>query len=213
MLEQKPYHIVLCDDHPMFRQALLSVLTEILPSFTSHQEGSIQGLSQYLNEVAVDFIFLDLSLPDGCSRDYLEQLQGKTKAQIVIVSSSDQSDLIFDCLQKGIAGFIPKTTPVEVLKSAIQLVLSGGTYLPTELLLGKERSPKPVRVEKSETSNLTSRQKQIANLMANGLTNHEIGNILGLSKNTIKTHLQTIYRVLDVTNRTEATMLWLQQAK
>ena len=102
-------------------------------------------------------------------------------------------------LERGASGFIPKSTRGSVLLDALRLVLAGGIYVPP-LLDGRPAPRQPAR------PSLTERQIEVLRLLARGLTNREIADVLRITEETAKSHVKHIYNALDVTNRTEAAM-------
>jgi DNA-binding NarL/FixJ family response regulator len=126
-----------------------------------------------------------------------------------VLSASEAPPDARAALDRGAAGFIPKSTQGAVLLGALRLVLSGGVYVPPLLLEEvaaprAPRRPRPAEGARAEDHGLTTRQIEVLRLLARGLTNREISSALGIAAGTVKAHLAHIYEVLDVTNRTEA---------
>ncbi len=108
-------------------------------------------------------------------------------------------------LAAGAAGFIPKSSTPSVMMSAIRLVLSGGTYIPPQLLAGASHAQVGALVRDRGSIQLTERQFQVLRLMADGKSNKVICRELGIEEGTVKAHVASIFRALDVNNRVEAT--------
>ena len=126
---------------------------------------------------------------------------------MIILSGAEAQDHIQEVLAAGASGFIPKSSTPAVMLSAIQLVLAGGTYVPPQALSpatpdASERATANVRDRLH--SQLTERQLQVLRLLAEGKPNKLICRELGIEEGTVKAHIATIFRVLDVANRTEA---------
>jgi DNA-binding NarL/FixJ family response regulator len=121
---------------------------------------------------------------------------------VVVLSASESPAHVRSALERGASGFIPKSTRGSVLLSALRLVLSGGIYLPP-LVMDGGAAPGPAADPKSA---LTGRQLEVLRLLARGLTNREIAEVLKIAEGTVKTHVMHVYEALDVTNRTEAAM-------
>ena len=111
-------------------------------------------------------------------------------------------------ISSGASGYIPKTSLPEVTISAINLVLSGGVYIPPHVLNSKIDTAKEQLVDQSNTSNstkiLSKRQEEVLNLIKIGKSNQSIATELNLTIPTIKMHVSAIFKKLDVKNRTEA---------
>ena len=150
---------------------------------------------------SIDLILLDHHLPDAKNGSALTKIKECfPKSIVVIISSEESRSVVLDTLDKGAAGFIPKSSTPEVLIAALQLVLSGGIYLPS--LITKEQHPG------QESMKLTQRQWDVANLAVKGISNKVIAYELGIAEGTVKAHLFSAYKELGVQNRTEAVMVF-----
>jgi DNA-binding NarL/FixJ family response regulator len=120
---------------------------------------------------------------------------------VVVLSASEQPDIVMRALDAGAMGFIPKTSSNEVLLGTLRLVLSGGVYLPAEVL---RRSPIQASAASYRDLGLTQRQAQVLALVVQGKPNKIICRELALAEGTVKIHVTAILKALDVTNRTQA---------
>lgn len=194
--------VVLCDDHPIFVEGLKVVVGELLPASRVETAPSLEALRRALaTPPPPELLLLDVTLPDGSGLSMLPLAQPDTR--VLVVSSHDEPALMRRALGAGARGYLPKSTDLAILRHAIALVMSGGTYIPAEALTA------PEAVESAPGFALTHRQREVMDLVLRGLTNREMCTLLGISENTIKTHLRAIFRELDVTNRTEAATVWL----
>jgi DNA-binding NarL/FixJ family response regulator len=128
----------------------------------------------------------------------------------VVLSAIEDSRIMQRAIEHGAAGFIPKSAANGVLVSAMQLVLSGGVYIPSELFgADTEAAPGNLHAHGLPVSRdtFTARQLDVLELMAGGHSNKSIANRLGLSEHTVKIHISAILRILDVNNRTEAAIV------
>ena len=131
---------------------------------------------------------------------------------VVVVSAYDQPELVTRAIDAGAMGFIPKTSSTQILLNALRLVLSGGVYLPAELLrrhdsippIGPQLAANPAQLRDPREIGLTGRQAQVLTLLVQGKPNKIICRELNLAEGTVKIHVTAILKALGVTNRTQA---------
>src|SRR5262249_5995962 len=127
---------------------------------------------------------------------------------VVVLSAFHDRNNVLRALDLGAVGFIPKSAQREVMLSALRLVLSGGMYIPPEILPRPESVQPVPGIVKSSISpadlGLTERQIEVLSLMMRGRSNKAIARILDLAEPTVKTHVTAILKALKVSNRTEA---------
>ena len=194
--------ILVCDDHALFREGLELVLAQLDAAV---QLESVESAELALARVAADdtleLVLLDLQLPGMGGFAALDVLRrDHPSVPVVVLSASESPADVRAALERGASGFIPKSTRGSVLLSALRLVLAGGIYVPP-LMMDAVAAVAPVR-----TTSLTGRQVEVLRLLARGLTNREIADVLHIAEGTVKTHVMHVYETLDVTNRTEAAM-------
>lgn len=206
--------ILVIDDHVLIREALQRVLKKLRPDATI-LEASNGGQARRLVEEHSDLelILLDLNLPDADGFHLLTDLRASYPAvSIVVLSAGNERDNVVRALDLGALGFIPKSAPRAVMLSALQLVFSGGIYIPPEILGHRELQPPQApqrsagdRLDvKSTDIGLTERQVEVLALMMRGKSNKAICRVLELAEPTVKNHVAAILKALKVSNRTEA---------
>jgi DNA-binding NarL/FixJ family response regulator len=129
--------------------------------------------------------------------------------KILVLSGQQDPRNVMRVLQLGAAGFVPKSMASETLLSAVKFVMSGGVYIPADLLDEVNRAnmmaaPDRPREAGGGRIELTERQEQVLQLLARGAPIKIICRELGLSEGTVKTHVTAIYRAFGASNRTEA---------
>lgn len=213
--------VLLVEDHLLFRDGVSLILerldpnTEITPCGTGEEA---LGLAQQHPDFAL--VLLDYNLPDTTGLNCLAQIQAHLpQTPIVMLSAENNADLIQQVLAAGARGFITKTSPSDVMISAIKLVLSGGIYIPQEMISALSApftahssngathavSPAPIgTTAKSNNHQLTERQLHVLHEMLKGLSNKEIARELNMSPSTVKVHVAAILREFNVKNRTQA---------
>ncbi len=193
--------ILLADDHALFRESLslaLLRLSDDEPEILQAEHGE-QAIN-LAQDHALDLILLDLDMPGINGLNAIQTLLGAhPDTPIVMISAHEEISVINKALAKGVKGFIPKTTPAEVTLSALRLVLSGGVYLPPQLM----QQPL-LETRKSHDNLLTPRQIEVLKLLQKGVQNKNIAHQLNLSPSTVKVHIRRIFTTLGARNRAEA---------
>ena len=204
------------DDHVLIRESLRGVLKELKPEAAVVEATNAQ---ETMRLVAAHpdllLVLLDIALPDRDGFQVLAELRERHPTiPIVVLSGHHDRANVVRALDLGALGFIPKTAQRNVLLSAISLVLSGGIYVPPEILAGQALSAparlRPTRgaADKPPTSprdvGLTDRQIDVLALMMQGKSNKAIGRTLGLAEPTVRNHVTAVLKALNVSNRTEA---------
>ena len=201
--------ILVADDHALIREALRYLLQELDGSVTVVE--AFDGASAQAAAAAhadLDLALVDLKLPGVDGFDLLAQLrQGYPDLPLVVLSATEDAPTMRAALDRGATGFIPKSASNRVMLGALRLVLSGGRYVPPELLTtAADAPPVPIVLRPSAVAelNLTERQRDVLSLMVQGHSNKEICRKLGLAEPTVKVHVTAILRTLNVTSRAQA---------
>jgi two-component system, NarL family, nitrate/nitrite response regulator NarL len=128
---------------------------------------------------------------------------------LIVLSSSEDPIDVRRALASGALGYVPKSASPQTIVSALRLVLSGEIYVPPLVLLSTldASGSGSGRGGGAAIGELTARQREVLVLLARGMQNKEIGEILGLADKTVKTHVTAIFRTLHVINRTQAASL------
>ncbi len=200
-------NILLVDDHALIREALAGVLRDALAEASLLEAKDCQSaLSIAEAQDDIQLAVLDINLPDGDGLDLWDQLRKRHPGlTAVILSANNTRDLVLQTLDRGAAGFIPKSSDRAVMLQAFRLVLAGGVYIPPEALAKRAEVSVPAAPPRpSETLGLTARQLEVLSLMMQGKSNKWICRRLDLAEPTVKHHVTAILKALDVTNRTEA---------
>lgn len=208
--------ILLVDDHSLITDALRVLLLDIDPNANVFTAGDADGAQRLLDQHPdADLMLLDLGIPGAQGTSVLEALVARAPdLKILVLSGVQDQRSVMRVLQLGAAGFVPKSMASETLVSAIKFVLSGGVYIPADLLdemtrgaamLGlPERGRDMLGQPTQNRIQLTERQEQVLQLLARGAPIKIICRELGLSEGTVKTHVTAIYRAFGASNRTEA---------
>ncbi|MFK0572264.1 response regulator [Endozoicomonas sp.] len=197
------YTIIIADDHPLFRTALKSSVGQALQEPLICEAGSIAELQSLLDKNnSPDLILLDLHMPGAHGLSGLIFLRGQyPDVPVVIVSASDDQQVIHKTIQHGANGFIPKSTPLELLKGAVLKVLDGENWWPANIQPTGSHEASDIE---SKLATLTPQQFRVLGMISEGLLNKQIAYDLSVSEATIKAHVTAIFRKLGVRSRTQA---------
>ncbi len=198
-------HLVIADDHPLFRDALRLAVATVLPSAKIDEAGSFDELTALLTKVSdIDLILLDLTMPGISGFSGLIYLRAQYPAiPVVIVSASDDIGTIRRSLDFGASGFIPKRFGVDTLRDAILKVMDGDVWIPSDVDLSSADDPDMTRL-RDRLVTLTPQQVRVLMMLSEGLLNKQIAYELGVSEATIKAHVSAILQKLGVESRTQA---------
>lgn len=202
---QPATHIVIADDHPLFRGALRQAVSHTLAGAEITEVGSLEALTKALaGEVDADLVLLDLTMPGVQGFSGLLFLRADhPEIPVIVVSANDDPAVIRRCIEFGALGFLPKTAEMEQMGEAIRAVLDGGVWTPPGVDLTA-----PVDAEIADMvrrlSTLTPQQVRVLMMLSEGLLNKQIAYELGVSEATVKAHVSAILTKLNVDSRTQA---------
>lgn len=201
-------HILLIDDHTLFREALLYILEQLDSDIVVLQAANVEEAVQLIQRTGnLDMVLLDIDLPgiDGLSAmPKLRKLA--PDVSLIVISGSENLQHVRAALNFGAVGYIPKSCSSHEMLTAMRLVLQGGIFIPQKLL-GKLTAPtieSDGAVDEKPHTGLTKRQIDVLGCMAKGLPNKLIARELDIVEGTVKLHVLAIFRTLGVRNRTEA---------
>lgn len=199
-------NILLIDDHPLFRSGIAAVVNELDDKVRFVEAEDVkEGLALLKEGKGYSIILLDLALPGLDGMDGIALLRHAAPATpIVVLSATENTVTIRQAITRGAKGYIPKSSGKNIMLNALRLVLSGGVYLPANIL-------QTDGAVSSNSDSLTPRQADVIQLLAQGRSNKEIADKLELTENTVRTHVAAILKRLGVKNRTEAGVTALAQ--
>jgi DNA-binding NarL/FixJ family response regulator len=203
--------ILVVDDHSLITDALSVLFLDLDPATEVLTTRTAEGAMEMLNlHPDLDLVVLDLGMPGVSGTSLLESMVAHSpELKILVLSGQQDPRNVMRVLQLGAAGFVPKSMASDTLLAAVKFVLSGGVYIPADLLDEVNRVAMIGSAERTREGNggrveLTERQEQVLQLLARGAPIKIICRELGLSEGTVKTHVTAIYRAFNASNRTEA---------
>jgi DNA-binding NarL/FixJ family response regulator len=199
------HHLVIADDHPLFRGALREAIHGLFGRSDVGEAGTFEEVTELLERGGdVDLILLDLSMPGTRGFSGLMYLRAQYPSlPIVVVSANDDPAVIRRCMEFGASGFIPKTLGIEALRQAIARVLQGEVWTPPDVDLARDADAETTAII-GRLATLTPQQVRVLMMLSGGLLNKQIAYELGVSEATVKAHVSAILQKLGVESRTQA---------
>ena len=202
------YTILIADDHPLFRNALFQAIHMAISGASLLEADSLDALLSLLRkDPEPDLLLLDLKMPGANGMSGLMQLRAEyPDLPIVVVSASEEPSVVTQVKSHGAFGFIPKSSDMRSLISALNQVLAGDPFFPK----GSITNNAACNDLAEKLATLTPQQYRVLGMLSDGLLNKQIAYELNVSEATIKAHMTAIFRKLGVKNRTQA-VIHLQQ--
>lgn len=203
-MTEQPIRVLVVDDHPIVRNGLVLMVQyktgmEIVAEAANGLE-AVELFRQYQPDVTL----MDLQMPEMSGVTAIATIrQEYPDAQIIVLSTYDSDEEIYQGLQAGAKGYILKNAPVDEIVRAIHIVHSGKKYIPPEV--GEKLA------ERMSRPQLTEREQQVLELIAQGKSNSEIASTLHLSESAIKYHANHVFSKLGVSDRTQAALLAIKR--
>ena len=196
--------ILLADDHPLFADALRGLVARAIPAASLTVVPDLDLAQRALATTGrYDLAILDLQMPGADGTAGIERLLERfPDMPLMVISGNAGPAEVARLIRLGVRGFLPKNLPNAVVAAALQVVISGGTYVPADYA----RVVTAVVARSATAGGLTPREAEVLALVAAGRSNKEIGRALALQEITVKLHVRNIFRKLNVRNRVEAAL-------
>ncbi|MGH1540768.1 MAG: response regulator [Arenicella sp.] len=198
--------LLLIDDHPLFIEALATMLREKLYGCDINVCNSSEAALEQLTAGHIyDLILLDLHMPGIDGFDFIDALNTNAiMIPVAILSATNDAQNIEKLKAMGIAGFISKTSDTNELVYAIHTILRGNVYTPADLSFIRDaQNIGSKQLDIAREYDITTRQLEVLNQLSNGNTNRQIADNLCLSSETVKSHIRSLFNCLSVANRVE----------
>ena len=216
---------MIVDDHKLFTAGLSAIL-QLIDRDVEIEECSCgrQALSRLDTTVCPDLLIVDLDMPTLSGLDLMRAIKSrKLCLKVAVISASTDNSAIQEVMDCGALGYIPKSLSPQLMLQGINTILNGQAYIPEHLKtqLHSERK-RSIQVDSGahntqnihdtqDSEKLTERHLQILGFIERGLTNKEIANVLGITVSTVKFHITSLYKILNVKNRTQCIHVALER--
>ncbi len=214
MHNQEIYSVLAIDDHPLFRKGVADLIDmddrlQLVGEATNGQEGL--ALAKRLNP---DLILLDINMKGMSGLETLKAIkQEDVDSMILMLTVSDNEDDVLTALRNGADGYLLKDMEPEDILESINKALQGTVVISERLtqLLAKALRDEEKLTDESELTPLTSREQEILEQIANGMSNKRIAQELSISEGTVKVHVKHLLKKLNLHSRTEAAVWALRR--
>jgi DNA-binding NarL/FixJ family response regulator len=204
--------ILISDHHQLFRAGLRLLLEPLKEGMAFGEVGTFDELvDQCRDGGRYDLILMDLRMPGWPGFEGIGAVRAlQPDTPLVVVSVSEDGGDIRQAFDHGVDGYIPKSSSSAVLRGALDLVLSGGVYVPPMALHVSPEPPERHREPEDEhrgSRRLSPRQHEVLTALCTGKSNKQIAYELGLSEGTVKIHVTAVFKSFGVRNRTQAVIV------
>ncbi|MGE8495127.1 response regulator [Comamonas sp.] len=200
-----PPALLVADDHPLFRAAVVQVIRGRFGAFEVLEASSASSLSAALAaHPGIELVLLDLTMPGTHGFSALLHVRGAyPQLPVVVISSNDHPRIIRRAQQFGASGFISKAAAADAIAAAIEAVLEGDTVFPS---MAAELSQEDAELA-ARMAQLTPHQFKTLLYLADGLLNKQIAQEMGVTEHTVKVHVTAILKKLGCHSRTQVAVL------
>ncbi|RAU38485.1 MULTISPECIES: response regulator transcription factor [unclassified Pseudomonas] len=205
------HKILIADDHPLFREAIHTVIRDGFPGSEIREAGDLDSALAITREHHdLDLILLDLNMPGMHGLNGLISLRNEAPTiAVVIVSAEQDKQVVLQAITYGAVGFITKSSPRKQMTEAIEQILNGNVYLPSDVIRSQKPQARPAVSNAAHLAPelihaLTRKQLLVLERMTKGDSNKQIAFNLDIAETTVKAHVSAILRKLNVHNRVQA---------
>ena len=197
--------IMITDDHSMIREGLKNLLEldgdiEVV----AEAENGIECLDK-LPDVKPDVLLLDINMPKMNGLEVLQNLkESKSKVKVLVLTVHNETEYLMKAVDIGINGYVLKDSESSELKKAIFAIAEGENYIQPSLIPALNSKMIEKNEDELKIDSLTKREIQVLKELAVGKFNRDIAKEMEISERTVKNHISSIFKKLDVTDRTQA---------
>jgi two-component system, NarL family, response regulator DevR len=208
--------VLVIDDSELVRRGIISVLTTTTNPRVEvvAEAGTVADAIVESRRVKPDVVLLDVRLPDGTGFEACRAiLQNSPESRVVILTAHSNDEMVYEAVTSGAHGYLLKEIDAAALIQAVQDVASGRSILDPDITNRVMRLLRGTTTGdgKPDLSLLSNQERRVLALVAQGRTNKEAGSELGLSENTVKNYLMSVFEKLQVKRRAQAAAIFIQQ--
>ncbi|EBB4033925.1 TPA: response regulator transcription factor [Salmonella enterica] len=193
--------VIMFDRQSIFIHGMKISLQQHIPGISIQSVGQAEELWQKIESAPDALVMLDSGLDAEFCREVLQRIaQQFPEVKIIITAMDGSQKWLHEVMQFNVQAVVPRDSDAETFVLALNAVARGMMFLPRDWLNSTELESRDIKA-------LSARQREILQMLAAGESNKQIGRALNISTGTVKAHLESLYRRLDVKNRTQAAMM------
>jgi DNA-binding NarL/FixJ family response regulator len=202
--------VLIVDDHPVFRDGLAGLLATLPDVEIAGTAGTAEEALAVLLDSAPDIVLMDINLPGASGVEATREVLAAAPATaVLVVSMVDDDDSVFAALAAGARGYVLKGASAGEITAALRTVAAGGAVFGAGIasrLLAKTPAHLSGPAPPSQQNDLTAREREVLDLLADGASNRQIARSLGISLKTVQNHVSRILDKLQAADRTQAAL-------
>ena len=217
-----PIKVVIADDHTLFREGLRKILSLEKDILVAGEASNGEEAGKLAERIKPDVLLMDLKMPKSdLVQSLLEMSTSAPATKVLVLTAFSDEENVLNAAKSGARGYVTKGVPTSSLIQAIKTIYGGGTWVDKDIpcwqafeeIAGNNTGTTRAVTALGDESiqSLTKRELEILKLVAEGLTNEEIGKKIFISEKTVKTHLTNIFDKLKVNNRFKAALMLMGQ--
>lgn len=202
--------VLIVDDHPLFRDGLAGLLATLPEMEVTGTAGTAEEAVEALSSAVPDVVLMDINLPGASGVEATRRVSRLAPdTAVLVISMVDDDDSVFAALAAGARGYVLKGASAAEITAAIQTVAAGGAVFGAGIasrLLGQASARQSSPARPPDSHELTGREREVLDLLAEGASNRQIARALGVSLKTVQNHVSRILDKLQAADRTQAAL-------
>lgn len=205
--------VIIADDHKMVREGIKQLLE--LNNSISVVGMAADGIEciSLLEKEEVDVLLLDINMPNKNGLETLEEIKKiNKKVKVIFLTVHNEVDYLLKAVEIGADGYVLKDSGSAELINAIQIVMSGKSYIQPDMIPILNSKMVVRNSDREKIRGLTKRELEVLVLVSEGMFNKEIADKLSISERTVKNHISSIFKKIDVSDRTQAAVFAIRNS-